>query len=181
MEGNYDAKTNLYIQVRKRLEEKLKKINPEFTSLNKLSKEEFIDGLRKKDRKIPGFIGKVQQYINHCQLQEKSLEDILRVMQSGTLTQKEKDFHFICSTIYEKYEEKKKKDGLIDFNTLLKLAAEKIENEPNIEKLQIVNNSETPGSFTLADLRLICIDEYQDFSTRFFRLIQAIEKKNPNF
>lgn len=180
MEWPHEPRQNFYKNVRRRIEEKLQeKLGGDFV-LKKISKETFLAWLRKNDRKIPSFINKVLTYINFCQLQDRDPANA-RSLIPLISDKKIQDFHTICSIIYERYEQKKGEDWLLDFNTLLRKAAELIENDSAVTRRRIENNSDMPGFFSIWELSLVCIDEYQDFSTLFYRLLKAMEKKNPNF
>lgn len=82
----------------------------------------------------------------------------------------------VSVAINEQYEKYLHDNHVIDFNTLMKNATEIISsfatNSPSNPKLALLKQE-------ITHWKLLCIDEFQDFSLLFFDLISAIKRINP--
>ena len=140
----------------------------------KLSKkvlvEKFTKNMSKQiNKKLITFIQKAKNY-------QKTPYEIERELkrQFKTLSLYARDFIKLANETYCLYEEKLKKTSNTDFPNLLYEAKEKIENG-NYE-IDLANGHIQD----LSKIKLILVDEFQDFSKPFYGLIKAIQKCSPN-
>ncbi|MDD2785914.1 MAG: DEAD/DEAH box helicase [Patescibacteria group bacterium] len=74
---------------------------------------------------------------------------------------------------YAGYIEHLRLHGLIDFDDLIELATLKLKNTDTLPTIRLKDKT-----CNLNSLKLICIDEFQDFSRPFYELIKALKDKN---
>jgi DNA helicase-4 len=151
-----------------------------WVELKRKSRSEIIEEIRLNNHFIYPIVKRIQQYIQKAQFQRKTPEKmrqaIIDFYEKENIDEETKAFLIVSNIIYRKYEGEKKKLNAIDFNTLIELAIEKInENKWNI--LIQIND----WVMNLNNLKYILIDEYQDFSPLFYWIIRIIKQYNPNF
>ena len=147
----------------------LTKENIEF---RKLEKEIIIEHLRKNEKFIFPFTKKLEHFINKSQQKHYSpidIEDKIRSISDN----EERAFIIIANRVYKKYELEKEKQKYIDFNQILKLASEKLEKNKCDIDLWVWSNK-----INLKYIKHLIIDEYQDFSTLFYNILNIIIKYN---
>ena len=147
-------------------------IEKENITLEKKQKNVLIRELRKNDKEIFSFTKKLEHFINKSQQKHLTPSKIDEEVKNIRDNQ-ERAFITIANKVYRKYEEEKKNNRLIDFNQILKLSSEKLEsNKLNID-LKIWKKE-----INLKKIKYLIIDEYQDFSTLFYMLLEVILKYN---
>lgn len=85
-------------------------------------------------------------------------------------------FHELAARAYFEYESLLKSELSIDFDDLLISAVDQVRSGGANVEIRL----DRTGSVKLSDLRWILIDEFQDFSELYYRLIDAILVVNPN-
>lgn len=115
-------------------------------------------------------------FINKAKQLGWSVDDTKeKVDQHQPMSERERAFLRTAQAVYLEYEKRRKERGKIDFNDLLKKAEEKVqENQGRC----LVGEKEKEVS--LNDLKWLLIDEFQDFSRAFYKLVESARKFNPN-
>jgi DNA helicase IV len=137
----------------------------------RLSEEEIWQ--RIKDRAIDQFTKAMRDFIGKCRKFSYTVADLQSEINCyKPLYDSETMFHNLALTLYDAYLNRFKATGEEDFNGLMQRAADSI----NAGKVSFERKS---VNSKLTDLRYLCIDEFQDFSDLFYRLLNAIRVKNP--
>lgn len=84
-------------------------------------------------------------------------------------------FHQLALRAYREYESMLLEEGAMDFDDLLAQAAEEVARRGALLSMHLGDGKMLP----LKELRWILLDEYQDFSELYFRMLGAILKVNP--
>ena len=84
-------------------------------------------------------------------------------------------FHQLALRAYREYEAMLIEDGAMDFDDLLAQAAEEVIARGPLLSIHLGDGKMLP----LKELRWVLLDEYQDFSELYFRMLDAILKVNP--
>ena len=129
--------------------------------------EKFSKNMSKQiNKKLINFIQKAKNY-------QKTPYEIELEGQFKNLSSYARDFIKLANETYRLYEEELKRTSNTDFPNLLYEAKEKIENG-NYE-IDLANGNIQD----LSKVKLILIDEFQDFSKPFYGMIKAIQNCNP--
>ena len=162
---------------RKAMEDHLHDILTEQIGLqfNRLSVSEIWE--RIKERAIDRFTKAITDFIGRCRKQcltpDQLSEKIERHFASNSkITETEFKFLGLAQNFYISYLERLQQTGEEDFDGLMQRAA-KVVDQGNT----IFLSSKIRGD--LKELKYIMIDEYQDFSLLFHKLVTAIRKQNP--
>lgn len=111
-------------------------------------------------------------FIGRCRQRSLSPPELReRADSSSPLLKVERMFHDLAYRLYVAYLERLSTTGEEDFNGLIQRAAESIHAGKTLFKRK-------SGNGDLRQLRYVCIDEFQDFSDLFYRLLSAIRKQN---
>lgn len=181
------------------LEEILKERNLSLHSLRDKFEKDFQDFLQNSDNNItclgrkeneelltaffenykPHFHAQCESLINHYQQKKWNSKEIKENISNFISKHPFHEYRYLLEisvTIYEQYKDYLKCNNKIDFNTLMMNAAKKLE--------LIVENKELPKDLAklkqkIGNWKLLCIDEFQDFSQLFFDLIKQIKAINP--
>ena len=136
----------------------------------RLSEDEIWDRIR--DRAIDRFTISAINFISRCRKQSLSPSALLELISSySCVTDVEEMFHSLAHQLYVAYLDRLAATGEEDFDGLLGRTAEII-NSGHTEFKRVSGNGD------LSVMRYICIDEFQDFSDLFYRLLTAIKSKN---
>lgn len=142
---------------------------------NKLSQEEILCKIDKNC--VDNMAKKFAQFILYAQKVKYSpdyIDEKLRAnIYNGNL--RCESFVKMANTIYKKYQYELKKQEKTDFDNILIRATDKILNTNGNCKITL--NEHNPQS--IKNLKMLLIDEFQDFSQLFFDMIDAIIKINP--
>lgn len=126
------------------------------------------------DRAIDKFTKATEGFIGRCRKQSLSHRDLQdRIKSYSPVSQVEAMFLDVAQRLYGAYLDRLASTGEQDFNGLMQRAAETVASG-------VTNFQRKSGGGDLAALRHICIDEFQDFSDLFYRLLVAIRKANPS-
>lgn len=87
-------------------------------------------------------------------------------------------FHDLALRVYAEYERLLIAQGRLDFDDLLVLATDNIKRHG--DSLSFDTDNDHEHSVALSDLRWILLDEYQDFSELYCRMLSAILHVNPD-
>jgi len=138
---------------------------------HRLPEDEIWHRVRK--RAIDRFTSATVGFIGRCRKRPLSPEGLAHMLQSYTaLSSVESMFLDITQTIYRAYLVRLTETGDDDFDGLMHRAADLIDGGRTVFHRK-------SGYGDLTTLRYICVDEFQDFSDLFYRLVSAIRKQNP--
>ena len=136
----------------------------------RLSEDEIWQRIR--DRAIDRFTKASAGFIGRCRKQSLSpLELQILIASYSPLSSVEAMFLDLANQLYVAYLDRLSATGEEDFDGLMQRAAEAISSG-------LTAFQRKSGSGNLAALRYICIDEFQDFSDLFYRLLSAIRERN---
>jgi len=138
----------------------------------RLSEDEIWNRVR--DRAVDRFTTASVGFIARCRKQSLSpidLQDL--ITKYSPLSPVEGMFLDLVHSLYAAYLNRLSSTGEEDFDGLMQLAAQAVEGG-------VTNFQQKSGGGDLASLRYLCIDEFQDFSDLFYRLLVAIRKCTPN-
>ena len=153
----------------------LAKIKEDLTSFGvrciPLSEDEIWKRARR--RLIDSFTKAVRGFVSRCRKLALTVEELEALMAShSNQYETEQKFYETASGIYAAYLERLKATGEEDFDGLVLRAVEAIQGDQTIFYAK-------SGGGDLSVLEHISVDEFQDFSELFYRLLQAIRAKNP--
>ena len=138
---------------------------------NQLSQEEIWH--RIKDRAIYQFTTVVKEFIQRCRKLSLSPEQLSeKINNLDHDSDVEQCFLNLAQVFYEAYLKRLQATGEEDFDGIMQKAAE----------IVVAGTTEfrrSSGSGDLKRIRYVLIDEYQDFSELFHRLVEAIRAQNP--
>ena len=137
----------------------------------RLSEDEIWHRIR--DRAIDRFTAASVGFIGRCRKRSLSPTALQELINSySPLSPVEAMFLSLAHQLYVSYLERLSATGEEDFDGLMERAAAAInEGKSSFERKS--------GNGDLALLRYVCIDEFQDFSDLFYRLLGSVRKKNP--
>lgn len=139
--------------------------------LQRLSRSEVIKKMLKAQKNLDPFFDKITSFINRAKKQQLSppnLQDLFE-KRLGGLGERTESFLQIAIRVYKEYETQLVQENNIDFDDLLTQAIEKIEQTQGNCTLEILGKK-----CSVKNIKSILIDEYQDFSKLFYKLIDAI-------
>lgn len=146
--------------------------------------------LKKKDKEMllteffenykPHFIEQCESLINQYQQKKWEIEDVEKHIEEFIVRNPLHEYRYLLQisvSIYRKYKLFLKQNNKIDYNTIMAEAADTLHS--------IVEGKAFTHELTLLKQRvkkwkLLCIDEFQDFSPLFFDIIDAIKRINPS-
>lgn len=133
------------------------------------------DGIwhRLRERSVDRFTKSIGGFIGRCRKLSWSPKD-LKVRIDAHIAQSPVETLFLelAHRLYGAYLDRLSATGEDDFDGLMQRAAASINDGQTVFRRK-------SGNGDLNALSYICIDEYQDFSDLFFRLLSAIRKQNP--
>ena len=117
------------------------------------------------------------QFISRAKKRGWTVEDMARVVRDTPDPEpRNRAFHDLAVHAYAGYERQLVAQSAMDFDDLLISAAECVKNDGGAARLQL----DRKDSIAIRDLRWILIDEFQDFSELYYRVIDAILEANPS-
>lgn len=138
---------------------------------NRLPDKEIEDNLfRKQKSRITKLFSQLISRAKKYGIAPDDLEKLLREKRSN-LDERTYTFLELGTEVYRHYEEKKTRENKIDFDDLIANAVSRV-HETSGEVPIYVNNKKIP----VKQLQWFLIDEFQDFSPLFFRLVASIAK-----
>lgn len=149
-------------------------LKQENIELDKVKRHILMRQLRRNDKQIFPFTKKLEHFINKSQqkhLTSLQIDEEVKNIQD----KQERAFIVIANQVYRKYEEEKKIKHWLDFNQILRLSSEKLEKYKCDMDLYVWKKQ-----LNLKQIKYLIIDEYQDFSTLFYMLLETILKYNKN-
>jgi len=154
------------------LKNKLQSYNIE---CKKLDQEEIVEKVFNNDFIISRLSKLFLQFIQRAKKNNWSVEDASRFVNESNETEpRTKMFLELALRVFNEYQLLLDRSGAIDYDDLLSLAVLEIEKYKSSAKIVI----DKERSILIGDLRYVLIDEYQDFSYLFYKLISAILSVN---
>lgn len=167
--------------IRQRLNEK------GFDVSNRLSENEILDKIPKVERRKKKLVEQITQFINKAQKVSYTPDKVREISKAeknnGNLSKRNEYFIEIACQVYEEYRcrlaQKDYKDykddkAYIDFDGLFIEAINTIKKDD--AECKIIYH----GEKEIKNIKYILIDEYQDFSELFYKLIDEIRNVNPS-
>ena len=144
-------------------------------SCNKLSKEEIFK--RIEDNFANDMAKKFTQFILYTQKENFTPNDIDKKLKNDVFKGNKRceSFVIMANEIYKRYNPKLDEEHKTDFDHILLKAREKIISSQGNCEILLQNKRQK-----IKDIKMILVDEYQDFSQLFFDMINAILKFNPD-
>jgi DNA helicase-4 len=141
---------------------------------NKLSKEEILKRIEEKH--INDLANKFAKFILYAQKVKYMPEDIDKKLKSNIFhgDKRCESFVSMANIIYKKYQKELLNHNKTDFDNILLNATEKIINSKGNCEISLQKKKQK-----IKNIKMILIDEYQDFSQLFFDMIRAIIQFNP--
>ena len=148
-------------------------LTKESVEFKALERSVLTEKLRKNEKTIFPLTKKLEHFINKAQQKHLSPENIEKLI-INIEDEQERAFITIANETYKKYESEKKRLNRIDFNEILKTSAKRLDSSECDIDIKLWN-----GKINLKYIKYLIIDEYQDFSTLFYMLLETILKYNP--
>jgi DNA helicase-4 len=143
----------------------------------KLPHEELVRRVAEAPRTVSRMAELFLQFISRAKKRGWKVEDMSRIVRDAPDPEpRNRAFHELAVHAYAAYERKLVAQSALDFDDLLISAAECVQKDGDAARLQL----DRKDSIAIRDLRWILIDEFQDFSELYYRVISAILEVNPS-
>lgn len=143
----------------------------------RLAHEDLVRRVAEAPRTVSRMSGLFLQFISRAKKRGWTAAKVAQIIRDSPDTQpRSRTFHELAVHAYSAYEKQLEAQSAIDFDDLLISAAECVKRDGGAARLQLGRNE----SVAIRDLRWILIDEFQDFSELYYRLIKAIQGVNPS-
>jgi DNA helicase-4 len=144
----------------------------------KLTSAELLHKIRDKDYTITRLSELFTQFIQRAKKQVLKAQDVQKLMWNyQPKDDREAVFLDLACRVYMEYEQALTHQQKVDFDDLMMRAINKVHETKGDCEISLGNPKNR--TIRMNDLRWILIDEYQDFSELFSRLITAIQHNNP--
>jgi len=149
-----------------------------FDVSTRLSEKEILKKIPNVERRKKKLVEQVTQFINKAQKLSYNPGKVREISEAeklnANLSKHNEYFIKIACRVYDEYVSRLKEKSYTDFDGLLVDAIAKIKNEGG--RCKIVYH----GEKEIGNIKYILIDEYQDFSELFYKLIDEIRNINRN-
>ncbi|ALP54932.1 hypothetical protein Tel_16890 (plasmid) [Candidatus Tenderia electrophaga] len=143
----------------------------------RLPKDEIIGRVFEKDFAISRMAELFMQFIQRAKKRGWSADVIAcRIAEKPDKEPRARMFHQLALRAYREYEDMLDEHQAMDFDDLLVQAAEEVEARGSSASIHLGQGRMQP----LGNLRWILLDEFQDFSELYFRMLGAILRANPS-
>ncbi len=143
----------------------------------KLGHDELVRRVAEAPRTVSRMAELFLQFISRAKKRGWAVDDMARVVRDEPDPEpRNRAFHELAVHAYAAYERRLVEQSAMDFDDLLISAAECVREGGGAARLQL----DKSDSIAIRDLRWILIDEFQDFSELYYRLINAILEANPS-
>ena len=146
--------------------------------VRKLPKEEIVRRVFENEIRISRMAGLFRQFIERAKRRGWSPDDVSQKIngaRSSSLEPRVELFHQLALRMYREYETELSDSNRIDFNDLLVRATKKLEKLAGDSTIRIGHGT----SIRVDQLKWVLLDEYQDFSELYYRMIRAILRAAP--
>jgi DNA helicase-4 len=142
----------------------------------KLPDEEIIRRVFENNFQISRMAEQFLQFIQRAKKRCLSVDGVGELIaERRTQDQRLHLFYQLALRVYREYESELAERGSIDFDDLLRQATEEVIRQGADARIHLGN-----GRFVkIGDLRWLLVDEYQDFSELYYRMLSAILDANP--
>ena len=142
----------------------------------KLEHDELVRRVAEAPRTVSRMAELFLQFISRAKKRGWAVETMTQIVRdSPDIEPRNRAFHALAVHAYAAYERRLTEHSFMDFDDLLISATECIKKHGGSARLQL----DKLDSIAICDLRWILIDEFQDFSELYYRLIGAILAANP--
>lgn len=142
-----------------------------------LEHEELVRRVSEAPRTVSRMAELFLQFISRAKKRGWSVDDVALIMQNTPDQEpRSRTFHELAVYAYATYERQLVEQSAMDFDDLLISAAECVKKGGGATRLQL----DRKDSIAISDVRWILIDEFQDFSELYYRVIDAILEANPS-
>lgn len=143
----------------------------------KLEHDELVRRVAEAPRNVSRMAKLFLQFISRAKKRGWKVEDMSRIVRDAPDPEpRNRAFHELAVHAYAAYERQLVAQSAMDFDDLLISAAECVKKDGGAARLQL----DRTDSIAIRDLRWILIDEFQDFSELYYRVIGAILEVNPS-
>ena len=143
----------------------------------KLQHDELIQRVTDAPRTVSRLAELFLQFISRAKKRGWSVQDMARIGRATPDPEpRNRVFHELAMHAYAAYERQLAEQSAMDFDDLLISATECVRRGGGAARLPLAKSE----SIAIRDLRWILIDEFQDFSELYYRLITAILQANPS-
>lgn len=142
----------------------------------KLRHDELVRRVAEAPRTVSRLAALFLQFISRAKKRGWTFGDMAQAIRDTPDPEpRNRAFHELAVHAYAAYERQLADQSAIDFDDLLMSAADCVRKDGGSARLQLGRKD----SIAIRDLRWILIDEFQDFSELYYRLIKAIQDVNP--
>jgi DNA helicase-4 len=142
----------------------------------KLGHDELVQRVAEAPRTVSRMAELFLQFISRAKKRGWTVDDMARIVREDPDPEpRNRAFHELALHAYAAYERQLIEQSAMDFDDLLISAAECVREGGGAARLQL----DKSDSIAIRDLRWILIDEFQDFSELYYKLITAILEANP--
>ena len=143
----------------------------------KLQHNELVRRVAEAPRTVSRLAALFLQFISRAKKRGWTVEDVAQIIRDTPDPEpRNRAFHELAVHAYAAYEKRLTDQSAIDFDDLLISAAACVVNDGGASRIRL----DQKDSVAIRDLRWILIDEFQDFSELYYRLIKAILDVNPS-
>jgi DNA helicase-4 len=143
----------------------------------KLGHGELVRRVAEAPRTVSRMAELFLQFISRAKKRGWTIDDVARIVREEPDPEpRSRAFHEMAVHAYATYEQRLVEQSAMDFDDLLISAAKCVREGGGAARLQL----DKSDSIAIRDLRWILIDEFQDFSELYYRLITAILEANPS-
>jgi DNA helicase-4 len=143
----------------------------------KLSAEEIRGRVFQQDYVLTRMASLFLQFIQRCKKKGWSPDFVARrIGQNPSLSHRNQIFYELALRVYRRYEGALLEQGRFDFEDVLAAATKSVEDGGSAHRIHLGEGHMLP----ISDLRWLMLDEHQDFSELYYRLIRALWKANPS-
>ena len=141
----------------------------------RLPDEEIIRRVFEKDFHISRMAEQFLQFIQRAKKRCLSVDEVSKLISNQTKTDERRAlFHQLALLMYREYQSELDAQNAIDFDDLLRMATDEVRRQGASTAIYLGNSS----SIRIGDLRWLLVDEYQDFSELYYRMLKAILEAN---
>lgn len=141
----------------------------------RLPDQEIIRRVFEKEFHISRMAEQFLQFIQRAKKRCLSVDEVSKLISNQTKTDERRTlFHQLSLLMYREYQSELDAKNAIDFDDLLQMATEEVRRQGASTEIYLGNSS----SIRIGNLRWLLVDEYQDFSELYYRMLQAILEAN---
>ena len=143
----------------------------------KLAHHDLIQRVAEAPRTVSKMAELFLQFISRAKKRGWTMDDMARIVQNTPDPEpRNRAFHELAVHAYATYERQLCAQSAMDFDDILFSAAESVRKDGGAARLQL----DGKDSIAIRELRWILIDEFQDFSELYYRLVNEILRANPS-